>query len=87
MISGRTVGIACGRSAHPPTLEKYLIQCSGHNSDEGMLQVFLAWLLVKEGFNRTIDTPGEFTSERAALLVPFTAVWAVLLVRCRPFTY
>lgn len=45
------------------------------------LQVFLAWLCVKEGFNRTVDTPGEFTSERATLLVPFTVVWAVLLVR------
>lgn len=45
------------------------------------LQVFLAWLLVKEGFNRTVDTPGEFTAERATLLVPFTVVWAVLLVR------
>lgn len=23
------------------------------------MQVFLAWLLVKEGFNRTVETPGE----------------------------
>ena len=58
------------------------------------MQVFIAWLLVKEGFNQTVDTPGEVGAERSALgegrwrrrvLAPFTSVWAVLLVCTHTF--
>lgn len=43
-------------------------------------EVFIAWSLIKEGFNRVIDTPGEYKSH-GGLEAPLTAAWAVLLVR------